>query len=316
MPGPATTPSSRAAAAVISWASSTTTSLVLSRIRSSASGSSSSRSAAAPRIHAGSYAPGAERAVTWSYSASTCAAASHSGRPWVRPSAARSWASRPCSTARMSRSRSSPRNPRVGSASWTRSGQAGPRLSPRRWPSRRSRRMTSCSGPLSRRGVGSPRRAAAWRRTPKPKDWWVRASGSVEVRATRAVTRSRRDAAASRDDASSRHWSGSSSPASTRPTTTSTAVVVLPVPGAPSTRSTLPRWSTAACCRSSRGGAPTTRVGARRRVSTRPIPSSGADTLGAGTPYPGRAGPAQRATARSTRRPRSGPPTSGVPSSR
>ena len=111
-----------------------------SRSRCQGVGSSSSRSAAAPRIQAGSYAPGADRAVTSSYSASTCAAPTHSGRPWVAPERREvGSASRPCSTARISRSRSSPRKPRVASAWRTRSGHAGPRLSPRRRARREGR---------------------------------------------------------------------------------------------------------------------------------------------------------------------------------
>ena len=181
--------------------------------------------------------------------------------------------------------------------------------------------MTSCSGPLSSRGDGSPRSAAAWRRMPKPNAWWVRASGSVEVRASRAVTRWRSAAAASRVDVRSRHWSGTTSPASTRPTTSSTAVVRLA--GAGAAEDAQHRAAV-------RDGSPLLRVearggdgeaGARRRVSTRPIPSSAADSLRHASRERGQrwrsrclSGPAQRAAEMSTRRPERAPPTSGVPS--
>ncbi len=48
--------------------------------------------------------------------------------------------------------------------------------------------MTSCSGPLSSRGGGSPRSAASARSTPKPKACQVRASDSVDVPPSRPVT--------------------------------------------------------------------------------------------------------------------------------
>ena len=132
--------------------------------------------------------------------------------------------------------------------------------------------MTSCSGPLSRRGAGSPRSAAACRRMPNPKAWWVRASGSVEVPAEPGGDRARAGRpAASRDAASDQHSVGLSTvaarPGRPRPRR---RVVVLPVPGAPSTRSTPPRCATAACWTSSRTGARRRPgSGARRRVSTR-----------------------------------------------
>ena len=268
-PPPATTTcSSRRAAGVSSWASSTTTSRSPARRRSSASRSVSRWSAAAPRIQAGSKAPGADRAVTSSYSRSTSAAATHSGRSWAWPSRARSSGSRPSSTARISRSRSSPRKVRVGRARCTDGGHGGAADSPAACPASSSPRMTSCSGPLSSRGVGSPARAAASRRMPKPSDWWVRASGVVVVPPSRAVTASRSRAAASRVGASRRQPSAVASPSSTRWATTSTATVDRPVPGAPSTRSTGPRCSTTARWLASSTGALGATVTGRRRTST------------------------------------------------
>ncbi len=248
--------------------------------------------------------------MTWSYSRSTCAAATHSGRPCSAPSAASRSASMPCSTARMSRSRSSARNPRLSSATRTCSGHGGGVASPFACPVRSSRRMTSCSGPLISRGGSSPRSAASRRRIPKPNAWWVRASGSVEVRASRAVTLWRSRAAATRVEVSSRHSSGDRPPNRTRSTTSSTAVVVLPVPGAPRTRSSGPPASSAACCPSSRLGASTTSAGARRSRTT------SSSHHGRATRPVQLAGPSQRARARSTRSPSNVPRIIGVLSSR
>ncbi len=106
---------------------------------------------------------------------------------------------------------------------------------------------------------------------PNPSAWWVRASGSVEVPPSRAVIRSRRSAAATREADSASTRSGEAPSRWTRSTTASMTVVVLPVPGAPRTRSTPPRCATAACWTSSRSGASATRPGARRRVSTQEL---------------------------------------------
>ena len=127
--------------------------------------------------------------------------------------------------------------------------------------------MTSCSGPLSRRGAGSPRRAASTRSTPKPKACHVRASDSVDVPSSRAVTRCRSAAAAERLDVTTRQASARV-PERTAATTTSTASVDLPVPGAPSTLSTLAGESSARRCVASRHTASATRAGARRRMTT------------------------------------------------
>ena len=83
------------------------------RSRSRAVGSASRWSAAAPRIQAGSKAPGADRAVTSSYSRSTWAAATHSGRPW----AARA-ARGPRGRGRLHRPASAGRAARRGSCAW------------------------------------------------------------------------------------------------------------------------------------------------------------------------------------------------------
>src|ERR1035437_4768627 len=83
--------------------------------------------------------------------------------------------------------------------------------------------------------------------------------------------RSRRSAAAALEAVRTRHWSGASPSRWTRSTTTSMAVDVLPVPGAPRMRSTDPRvarWATAAACASSRLGPWVSRLGAFRNVST------------------------------------------------
>ena len=211
-PGPTTTSRRRCAAGVSSCASSTTTRRSRERSRSRAPGSACSVSAAAPRIHAGSKAPGAERAVTSSYSRRTWAAATHSSRPCSRPRRSRSSGSRPSSTARMRRSRSSPRKVRVG----TRQGE---RLGPRR-----ARRGSRCvpgeqlaeddvllgTAQQPWRRVPGQRRGLA--RTPNPSDWWVRASGVVVVPPRRDVTASRRRPAARRVGARRRHASGSASP--------------------------------------------------------------------------------------------------------
>ena len=198
-----------AAAGVSSWASSTTTSRSPARSRSSASGSASRWSAAAPRIQAGSKAPGADSAVTSSYSRSTCGGGHPLGPVVLAPQpgevvGVEAAARRPASAGRAARRGSV----RVGSARRTDSGHGGAGDSPAAWPASSSPRMTSCSGPLSSRGAGSPTRAAASRRMPKPRHWWVRASGLVVVPPSRAVTASRSRAAASRVGASSRHCVG------------------------------------------------------------------------------------------------------------
>ena len=206
--------------------------------------------------------------MTSSYSRSTCAAATHSARPCSRPRAARSSGSRPSSTARMRSSRSSARKVRVGSARSSSDGHGGRGVAPAACPASSSPRMTSCSGPLSSRGGGSPARAAASRRMPKPKDWWVRASGVVVVPPSRAVTASLRRPAASRVGARTRQPSGSTSPAATRSATTSTTTVEQPVPGAPSTRNNGPRCSTTARWLASRSGGSAACEAGRRRTST------------------------------------------------
>ena len=230
--------------------------------------------------------------MTSSYSRRTAAPATHSGRACAAPRAARSPGSRPSSTARMSRSRSSERKPRVVSAGSSVAGQGGAGLVPEAWPASSSRRMTSCSGPLSSRGGGSPASAAASRRTPKPKDWCVRASGVVVVPPSRAVTASRRRAAARRVGESRRHASAGM-PSRTARTTRSTATVLLPVPGAPSTRTTGAPAATAARWEGSSDGSEAATTAGRRRTSTpgfHHVAPTPAARPAAGRQYVGRSG--------------------------
>jgi hypothetical protein len=96
----------------------------------------------------------------------------------------------------------------------------------------------------------------------------VRAIGSRIVRSRRAAMRSRSSAAARRLNVRTSAWSGVISPDSTRCTTASTIVVVLPVPGPASTRTGPPRCSIARRCASSRTGGTTSRAGARTTRGT------------------------------------------------
>ncbi len=260
-PVPQSWSSRREVASTDSWWSSTATSRQRERSAASRSASPASSDAASSTMPAGSNAPGVRSAVTSRYSRITSAAATHSCRPRWRPIRARSSGSSPRSSARMSSSRSSARSPLSRNAGRTCSGQSGTAPSPARWPSTSSRSTVSCSGPEISRGLGSPASTAARRISPNAYEAGVRASGSPTASgptcASRAVTRSRSAAAASRDGASTSTFEGSSPSRATRATTDSTSVVVLPVPGAPtSTSGPLParRATTSAWTASSSGG--------------------------------------------------------------
>ena len=227
------------------------------------------------------------------------------------PSRASSAASSPSSTARMSRSRSSARKARVGRASSTRSGQGGRGLMPvgvsgEEVPeddvllgaAEQARRRCRRAGPPP--GAGCRSRATAG----------VRASGSVEVPPSRAVTRSRSAAAATRGGRGGGTGRPSPRPRPTRSATASTATVVLPVPGAPRTRSTPPRWPTTARCTGVEGGAAASAASGARRGRARRDSITGRRHRG----VPGRStGPGR---GRPGRPPSDRRPTSGVPSSR
>ncbi len=106
--------------------------------------------------------------------------------------------------------------------------------------------IRSCSGPVSRRGDGSPRSAAARRSRANAYAWKVRTKGSWTIRpgspAIRASMRSRSAWAPRRPNVRIRIRSGST-PAAIRAATASTSIVVLPVPGPPTTSSGPSTWS-------------------------------------------------------------------------
>jgi hypothetical protein len=238
-------------AGLASWTSSTTISCRRARSAARKSGESWNTCRAAVMMPAGSKASGIRRSRTSRYSAYRAAAAVQSGLPHCRPRSARSPAVRPDSMTRSKSWRTSWRNPRVSSAPARSSGQGN--SSPgRRWPSRSSLMMRSCSGPERSRGGlaraehprllpgGSRRR----RRTP-------RSGAGVVLRllSSRAVNRSRKESAASLLGARISIRSGSTPSRKTRVTAASMRTVVLPVPGAPGSR-TGPdpcATSTAAC---------------------------------------------------------------------
>ncbi len=129
----------------VSWYSSTRMRRRTLSSPASSAGSASSASVAARISSAGSQAPGRDSEVTSRYSCRNAPAATHSGRLRARPSAANCGPSRPRSTARSSRSRSSPANARVPIAGCNCAGQ---RDRPRsRSPLINSRSTRSCSGP-------------------------------------------------------------------------------------------------------------------------------------------------------------------------
>ena len=278
-PAPPRACRSRMPAGVNSCASSTTTSRQGYHAWASSAGSSRT-SAAAPRIQAGSKDPGDRIAVTSSYSASTAAAATHSGCPCCAPRSARRCADRPSSTARISRSRNSDRKPFVGNASSRCAGQAGANPGSAACPARSSARMTSCSGPVMSRGAGSPRSAADRRISPKASDCIDRAKGPLVVPPTAAVTSSRNLTADSRLGARIRQASAANSPPATRSATIRVANHDLPEPGAPRMRSTAPRCSIAACCTSSGRALGAGERAGCRRVGTCPISSRTTDSTG------------------------------------
>ncbi len=92
----------------------------------------------------------------------------------------------------------------------------------------------------------------------------MRAIGSRIVRPSRAVTRSRISPAARRLKVNISMFS-TGTPRSTRSTTASTSVVVLPVPGPANTSNGPPRCSTTARCAGSSSGATATGRDARTR---------------------------------------------------
>ncbi len=228
----------------MSASSSTYTWVRRRRSAASSSGSSSSMPVAARTSSAGSYATEpllltSRSASTATYSRRKRAAAGQSARPSFSPSRASSTGPTPRSAARISRSRSCWANARVRSAGRRSSGQptgSSPGSSPT--TSSSSRMIRSCSGPVSSRGEGSPRSAAARRSNPKAYAGNVRTSGSRITRcpspAMRASIRWRSSVAPRRPKVSTRMRSGST-PSATRAATASTSVDVLPVPGPPTT---------------------------------------------------------------------------------
>ena len=179
----------------------------------------------------------------------------------------------------MSKSRSSARNPRVVSAAVRDSGHAGARSGSARWPASRSRKTTSCSGPLNKVGAGSPRKAASARKIAKPNAWLVRAIASVVVPPIRVVTASRNRAAPNRVGANSRHSSARHRPALTAAATNSTASVVLPVPGPPTTRSNAASQLSAARAALDKAGVTPAEGTDRRNWTMLGIPSRTSDSL-------------------------------------
>ncbi|RAN96046.1 DNA-directed RNA polymerase [Micromonospora saelicesensis] len=205
-------------------------------------------------------------ASTATYSRRKRAAAGQSARPSFSPRRARSIGPTPRSAARMSRSRSWPANARVRRAGRRSVGQpTGSSSGSSPTTSSSSRMIRSCSGPVSSRGDGSPRSAAARRSNPKAYAGKVRTSGSRSTRwpscAIRASMRCRSAVAPRRPKVSTRIRSGST-PSATRAATASTSVLVLPVPGPPSTSigpSVCP--TTSACTGSARQPPPTASSG-------------------------------------------------------
>ncbi len=116
-------PAAPAAAGSVSWYSSTKIRRGAARSAASSAGSSRSAFVAARISSAGSYAPGSFIAYTAWYSARNSPRRDPVGAAWPRPSSASAGPSRPRSTARMSRSRSSPAKPRVASAGRSSAGQ-------------------------------------------------------------------------------------------------------------------------------------------------------------------------------------------------
>ena len=91
----------------------------------------------------------------------------------------------------------------------------------------------------------------------------MRTSGSADTCcATRASTRSRSRAAPRRPKVSTNNWSGGV-PSAIRAATDSTSVVVLPVPGPPSTSRAPARCAVTARCASSSATGAVVGVGAR-----------------------------------------------------
>ncbi|PSK64462.1 hypothetical protein B0E53_03576 [Micromonospora sp. MH33] len=179
------------------------------------------------------------RARTATYSRRKRAAAGQSARPSFSPSRASSTGPTPRSAARISRSRSCWAKARVRSAGSRSSGHpTGSSAGSSPTTSSSSRMIRSCSGPVSSRGEGSPRSAAARRSSPKAYAGKVRTSGSRTTRwpspAIRASIRWRSSVAPRRPKVSTRTCSGST-PSATRAATASTRVRVLPVPGPPTT---------------------------------------------------------------------------------
>jgi len=214
-------------------------------------------------------------ASTLRYSTRKSAAATQSGRLCSRPSSASRRGPMPRSAARSSRSRSWAAKARVRTACRSPAGHrsaASGALS--------SRMSASCSAPVSSRGAGSPRWAAAIRSRPNAYAGNVRTTGSVIALVRpgaappapadppawapmRASIRLRSAAEALRPNVSTRMWLGSV-PSATRAATASTRVVVLPVPGPPTTRSGPSRWATTARCSASSGTAAGASSSARR----------------------------------------------------
>ena len=247
--------------------------------------------------------------MTSSYSRSTSAAATHSGRPCSTPMVASRSASIPCSTARMSRSRA------LGAEASLTEGHEDV-LRPGRlrsltagvtveqlaeddvlfWTADQPRRVITAEGRLAAQDAEPERPMSTGqrfgRRTGQPRGHALAKPGGGHPRRgeQEALVGVRPPWDAVDDQFDRGHG--------------------LAGAGAPRTRTTGARVSSTVRCSSSRLGASTTRAGARRRRTTSSSHHARA------TPPRQRAGPSHRALARSTRSPSSVPRIIGVFSSR
>ena len=231
--------------AIVPWVASCASSRMTSRrSRTRSDGSAAPSACTANRANsAESSCDGRDEAITDWYSCRKSATPAHSGRPWRSARSRRSSGESSYSVARARVSRSSVRNRRVRSTSAVRSGgQAGPRPVSR-WPSMRPAMSASCSPPVMRRGAGCPAACAASATSSKAKEFTVLAIGPAVGLPIRWAIRSRSAVAVARELVSTSTFSGAQPRPSTRSATSSTIVVVLPVPGAPSTAADTPSAS-------------------------------------------------------------------------
>ncbi|KZX20262.1 hypothetical protein ACH61_02634 [Rathayibacter tanaceti] len=194
-------------------------------------------------------ARGAIQSTTSRSSSSTSAAAHHSPRSASTPSARIAAVSSPCSVARIPNSRSSVRKVRRRRTSGLNSsGQRGP-VPSSRWPSITSASRASCSPPVRRVGRSSRCPFADAVTASNASEVAVRASGPCVGTPSLRASTSRRLVAVVRLAVRTRIDSGAYPRSWTRSATSSIAVVVLPVPGAPRTAALRPsgRASTARC---------------------------------------------------------------------